>query len=131
MLTGFKAFILRGNVLDLAIAVVVGAAFQKVVDTMVSAVVTPIVNAAGGFNSQGLGFQVRPGQDNTFVNFSAIINAAIVFLITAAVVYFVFVAPMNRLAERRARGQEPQFDPPSEEALLLQEIRDELRAQRR
>ena len=131
MLKGFKEFILRGNVIDLAIAVVIGAAFQKVVDTMVSAIVTPIVNAAGGANSQGLGFFVKSGQENTFVNFSAIVNSVIVFLIPAAVVYFVFVLPMNKLAERRARGQEPEPEAVSEEAMLLQEIRDELRAQRR
>ena len=128
MIKGFKEFILRGNVIDLAIAVVIGAAFQKVVDTMVSAIVTPFVNAAGAADSQGLGFFVRSGQENTFVNFSAIINAIIVFLITAAVVYFVFVVPMNKLAERRARGQEPEPEAVSEEVLLLQEIRDELRA---
>ncbi|MCA0437847.1 MAG: large conductance mechanosensitive channel protein MscL [Austwickia sp.] len=130
MIKGFKEFILRGNVIDLAIAVVIGAAFQKVVDTMVSAIVTPFVNAAGAADSQGLGFFVRSGQENTFVNFSAIINAIIVFLITAAVVYFVFVVPMNKLAERRARGQEPEPEAVSEEVLLLQEIRDELRARR-
>ena len=130
MIKGFKEFILRGNVIDLAIAVVIGAAFQKVVDTMVSAIVTPFVNAAGAADSQGLGFFVRSGQENTFVNFSAIINAIIVFLITAAVVYFVFVVPMNKLAERRARGQEHEPEAVSEEVLLLQEIRDELRARR-
>ena len=65
MIKGFKEFILRGNVIDLAIAVVIGAAFQKVVDTMVSAIVTPFVNAAGAADSQGLGFFVRSGQENT------------------------------------------------------------------
>lgn len=130
MLNGFKEFILRGNVIELAIAFVIGAAFQKVVDVMVSAIVTPLVNAAGSPSSAGLGFFLRSGQQNTFVNLSAIINALIVFVITAIVVYFAFVVPMNKLAERRARGLEPQPVAVSEEVLLLQEIRDELRSRR-
>src|SRR4051812_49278861 len=114
MLKGFKEFIMRGNVVDLAIAVVIGTAFAAVVSTFVSSIVTPIVNAAGGNNTNGLGFSLKhtsgaphgSKQDvlgaSTFIDFSAIINAIIVFVITAAVVYFVFVLPLNKLAERRA-----------------------------
>lgn len=130
MLKGFKDFILRGNVVELAIAVVVGTAFQKVVDSFVSAIITPIINAAGNPQTAGLGFEIRPGQANTLVNFSTILNALIVFLITAAVVYFVFVMPLNKLAERRKKGLEPEPEAPSEEIVLLQEIRDELRGRR-
>lgn len=130
MIKGFKEFILRGNVIDLAIAVVIGAAFQKVVDTFVTAIITPILNAMPGATVDGLGFRLVGDRPETLVNFSTIINALIVFLITAAVVYFVFVVPMNKLAERRARGQEPEPEAVSEEVLLLQEIRDELRARR-
>lgn len=134
MLQGFKDFILRGNVVELAVAVVVGAAFQKVVDTFVSAIVTPIINAAGNPQSSGLGFSIRSDSaemaKNTFINLSTIINALIVFLMTAAVVYFVFVMPMNKLSERRKRGIEPEPEAPAEDILLLQEIRDELRARR-
>lgn len=130
MIKGFKEFILRGNVVDLAIAVVIGAAFQKVVDTFVSAIVTPILNALPGAKSEGWGVQLT-SNPSTLINFSTIINSIIVFLMTAAVVYFVFVVPMNKLAERRKSGQEPEPDTASEEAILLQEIRDELRAQRR
>ena len=67
---------------------------------------------------------------NTFINFSTIINALIVFIITAAVVYFIFVLPMNKLSERRKKGIEPEPEAPSEEIILLQEIRDELRGRR-
>lgn len=132
MLKGFKDFIMRGNVIDLAVAVVIGAAFQKVVDTFVSAIVTPILNALPGAKVDGWGFSLRDGnlQQSTFINFATIINALIVFLLTAAVVYFIFVVPMNRIAERRRRGQEPEPQAPSEDILLLQEIRDELRARR-
>ncbi len=132
MLKGFKDFIMRGNVIDLAVAVVIGAAFQKVVDTFVSAIVTPILNALPGAKVEGWGFSLRTGgmEKATFINFATIINALIVFLLTAAVVYFIFVVPMNKIAERRKRGQEPEPEAPSEEILLLQEIRDELRARR-
>ena len=134
MLKGFKDFILRGNVVELAGAVVVGGAFQKVVDTFVTSIITPVVNVAGGAKSEGLGFSLRTDSAEaakaTFVNLSTIINALIVFLITAAVVYFVFVLPLNKLAERRKAGIEPEPEAPSEEIVLLQEIRDELRGRR-
>ena len=126
MIKGFKDFIMRGNVIDLAVAVVIGGAFGKVVDTFVSAIVTPILNAVGGANSEGLGFRLVGSNPNTFINFSVIINALIVFLLTAAVVYFIFVAPMNAFKERRARGQEKVIEPTEIE--LLTEIRDSLKA---
>lgn len=144
MLKGFKEFIMRGNVVELAIAVVIGTAFQAVVSTFVTAIVKPIVNAAGGKNTNGLGFSLRhtsgvpsgTAQDvlgkSTFIDFSAIINALIVFLITAAVVYFIFVVPMNKFQERRAlkaaKG-EPDPTPKSEDIILLEQIRDLLAAQ--
>lgn len=131
MLKGFKDFILRGNVVELAVAVVIGSAFQKVVDTFVTAIVTPIINAAGSPESSGLGFSLRADMaKETFINFSIIINSLVVFLLTAAVVYFVFVVPMNKLAERSRRGKGPEADEKSNEEILLEEIRDELRARR-
>ena len=129
MLKGFKEFIMRGNVVDLAVAVVIGAAFAAIVDTVVSSIITPALNAAGGADSEGLGFMLLPDRADTFVDLSAILNAIVVFLITAAVVYLLFVLPMNKLQERRARGQEPEPEAPAEDVLLLQEIRDLLRAQ--
>lgn len=133
MIKGFKDFIMRGNVIDLAVAVVIGAAFQKLVDTFVSAIITPILNALGGANSKGLGFTLVGGNDKTFVDFSTIINSLIVFLLTALVVYFIFVVPMNKFKELQAkRGGEVEVEAsaPTAEALLA-EIRDELRAGRR
>lgn len=131
MFQGFKDFILRGNVIELAVAVVIGSAFQKVVDTFVSALITPIINAAGNPQTSGLGFPIRPDMpEATLINFSVMINALIVFLITALVVYFIFVLPMNKLAERRARGVEPEPEALSEDTQLLQEIRDLLRERR-
>src|ERR1700712_4261800 len=114
MLKGFKEFILRGNVVDLAIAVVIGTAFAAVVSAFVSKIVTPVINALPGASSSGLGFSLRhgakfspkTGTNTTFVDISGIINAIVVFVITAAVVYFIFVLPINKLPERRRRGQE-------------------------
>lgn len=129
MLKGFKDFIMRGNVIDLAVAVVVGAAFAAVVDTMVSGIVTPLLNAVGGAEAEGLGFRLISDNPATYMDFAAIINAFVVFLITAAVVYFVLVAPMNKFQELRMRGvEEP--EEVSEEIATLREIRDLLAARR-
>lgn len=129
MFQGFKDFILRGNVIDLAVAVVVGSAFAAVVDTMVTNVVTPILNAAGGAEVGGLRFELIDGRPDTAMDLAAIINALMVFVITAAVVYFVLVAPMNTFREMRRRGVvEPQEV--SEEVATLREIRDLLAVRR-
>ena len=128
MLKGFRDFVMRGNIVDLAIAVVIGTAFAKVVDSLVTAIITPILNALPGVSVNGLSFALRGGAlaAKTTVNVSAIISAIIVFLLTAAVVYFVFVVPMTKIQQRRATGQvaEPQAVP--EATLLLREIRDAL-----
>jgi large conductance mechanosensitive channel len=144
MLKGFKEFIMRGNVVDLAIAVVIGTAFAAVVSTLVSSVVTPIVNAAGGNNTNGLGFSLKHTSGvahgsaadvlgkSTFINISAIINASIFFVITAAVVYFIVVVPMNKIQERRARKLatgEPDPAPKADDIVLLEQIRDLLAKQ--
>ncbi|UJH70561.1 large conductance mechanosensitive channel protein MscL [Ornithinimicrobium sp. INDO-MA30-4] len=126
MLKGFKEFIMRGNIVDLAVAVVIGSAFAAVVDTVISSIITPLLNAAGGADSEGLGFAIISGQANTFMDFSAIINALIVFVMTAAVVYFIIVVPMNKIAERRAAGQEPEPEAVAEDVAVLREIRDML-----
>lgn len=144
MLKGFKDFIMRGNVVDLAIAVVIGTAFAAVVSTFVSSIVKPLVSAAGGDNSNGLGFSLKHTAGvphgstadalgkSTFIDLSAIINALIVFLITAAVVYFAIVVPLNKIAARRAAkvaAGEPDPEPKPEDIALLEQIRDLLQAQ--
>jgi large conductance mechanosensitive channel len=131
MLKGFKEFIMRGNVIDLAVAVVIGAAFAAVVGQVVTSLVTPILNSLGGANVGGLGFEIIDGNPATYIDFAAIINAIIVFLLTAAVVYFALVMPMNKLAEARKRrlGIED-VEEVSEELATLREIRDLLSARR-
>ena len=127
MIQGFKSFIMRGNVVDLAVAVVIGAAFTAVVTSVTNNIINPLIAAIGGSSVHGLGFQLVPGNPKTVVDLGAVISAIINFLIVAAVVYFLVVAPMNMLAERRRRGQEPESQAPAEEVVLLQEIRDLLR----
>ena len=126
MLKGFKDFILRGNVVDLAVAVVIGAAFAGVILAFTDNIIQPIITAFGGGDDPGLGFQIT---DNpaTFVDIGALITAIINFLIVGAAIYFFVVVPVNALLERRKRGEEPEVAAPTEDIVLLQEIRDLLR----
>ncbi|MFN8113850.1 MAG: large conductance mechanosensitive channel protein MscL [Solirubrobacterales bacterium] len=104
-LTGFKDFISRGNVVELAVAVVIGTAFGAVVTAFVSGLLTPLVAALAGQADFGdLSFTIN---DSTFA-YGAFINALISFLMIAAVVYFAVVLPMNKLQEMRKRGQDPE-----------------------
>lgn len=123
MLKGFKDFIMRGNVVDLAVGIVIGAAFTAVVTGFTGAFLKPLIQLASGGTGVDAGIFVVRG-----VKFDVplFINAVITFLLTAAVVYFLVVYPLNKLAERRKRGEEPQTESPSEEVLLLTQIRDAL-----
>lgn len=122
MIQGFKDFIMRGNIVDLAVAVVIGTAFAAVVETVVGSIITPLLNALGGANAQGLGFRILSSNANTYVDFAAVINALIVFLLTAAVVYFVIVVPMNTFNEKMGFVKED--EPIAPDVVLLTEIRD-------
>ena len=127
MLKGFKDFILRGNVIELSIAVVVGTAFTALVSAFTANIVNPIIAVAGGVNTRGLGFPILPGNDKTFLDFGAVITAFVTFMITAAVVYFIFVAPMNRInhmVKKRLATAEPEEEPVPADTALLAEIRD-------
>lgn len=94
---GFKKFLLRGNVVDLAVAVVIGAAFGAVVNALVKDLITPIISAFGGLpNFSGWAFTVN-GSKFLIGDF---INAVITFLILAAIIYFLVVLPMERLMAR-------------------------------
>lgn len=127
MIKGFKEFLMRGNVLDLAVAVVIGTAFAKVVETIVSSFVNPLVNVLGGGNVKGLSWTIINSNPKTTIDFAAIINAAIVFVLTAVVVYFVLVVPMQKIQERRKRGEEPEPEALTLDQELLTDIRDALR----
>lgn len=133
MIKGFREFVMRGNIVDLAVAFVMGTAFAAVVNTFVSAIVKPILNSFPGAKTNGWGFSLRGGtlRDATFIDVSTLINALIVFVLTAAVLYLVLVAPMNHLAQRRARGLESEPEVKPDDIQLLEQIRDLLAAQRR
>ncbi len=124
MIKGFKDFLLRGNVVDLAVAVVIGAAFTAVVNSFVSSFLTPLIALASGGGKLG-GILYVNGQKFTW---GAFLSQLIAFVVTAAVVYFVVVIPMKKLIERRKRGEEPGPVGPTEVELLV-EIRDLLRTQ--
>lgn len=125
MLQGFKDFIMRGNVIDLAVGVVIGAAFTAVVTAFSDSIINPFLAALGGVDYSGLGFFVREGNEATFVDFGALITAIINFLLIAAVIYFLLVMPMNKLdeAQKRRKGVDPEEPAPTETELLA-EIRD-------
>ncbi len=124
MIKGFRDFILRGNVIDLAVAFVAGAAFTALVGAFSTALIGPIVAIflGGGIDA---GTVTINGQ---VIDFTALINAVITFVITMAVLYFVFVAPMN--AYRRRTGSGDDVDVTPADVKLLKEIRDLLQEQR-
>jgi large conductance mechanosensitive channel len=130
MLKGFKDFILRGNVVDLAVAVVIGAAFATIVTAFTDSIIKPLINAITPASSPGLGVTLIAGKTSTYVDFAAVITAAINFIIVAAVIYFAIVLPVNVIQERRRRGEETGPAEPTEVELLA-EIRDLLSAQQR
>jgi large conductance mechanosensitive channel len=123
MLKGFKDFLLRGNVVDLAVAVVIGAAFGTLVSSFVDSFLKPLIGLVGGGGEFG-GEVVINQQHFTW---GAFLSSLIGFILTAAVIYFVVVVPMKRLIERRATGAEPGPAAPTDVELLA-EIRDLLRA---
>ena len=125
--TGFKDFVLRGNVVDLAVAVVVGAAFTTVVTAFTKGIVEPLINAVTPPTSPGFGIQLVAGKENTYIDMASVITALLNFLIVAAVAYFVIVLPLNTLKARRKSGEEAGPAEPTD-VQLLAEIRDLLAA---
>jgi large conductance mechanosensitive channel len=125
MIREFREFILRGNVVDLAVAVIIGTAFAAVVKAFTDNILTPLIAAIGGQPDFGaLKFTIN----GSHFTYGLFINAVVAFLITAAVIFFLVVRPLNSLAARR-KAQEPTPEPeaPAEDVRLLMEIRDLLR----
>jgi large conductance mechanosensitive channel len=121
MLSGFKEFVMKGNVVDLAVAVVIGAAFGAVVDSIVKGLLTPLI--ARLFNAKDLAGMIWEG-----FQYGSVIAAVMNFVLVAAAIYFLVVAPMNHMIERRnaklgIKDDEPAVDP---QVALLTEIRDSL-----
>lgn len=128
MLKGFKDFLMRGNVVDLAVAVIIGTAFTAIVTAIATYLIKPLIAAIGGTNVTGLAWTIVDGNDASTIDFAAIITAAINFVIVAAIVYFLIVLPMKTIQERRRRGEESGPAEPTD-VELLSEIRDLLRQQ--
>jgi len=138
MFKGFKEFILRGNVIDLAVAVVIGTAFTAIVTGLVEGIFNPFIALL--FNADdlnGAGITLRPAsgeQEAIVLAWGRVISAVIQFLLVATVVYFALIVPMNYLRKNpfgRAKKDEPTVEAekiPTEQELLT-EIRDLLRAQ--
>lgn len=139
---GFKAFLMRGNVVDLAVAVVIGAAFTNIVNSVVKGVINPLVGAIGTKNldsySSCLKDPCRLGPDGSvtsgiMIQWGSVLGATLSFVITAAVVYFLMVLPMAKYlarqeARRKAREGTHEIIEVSE-LEVLKEIRDALVAQ--
>lgn len=128
VLQGFKDFISRGNAIELAVGVVIGAAFGGVISAIQEGLISPLIAMIFGKPDISEIWVIGPINEAT-INVGLILNALLQFLITAAAIYFVIVLPLNKLAERRKRGIEAEPARPSEDILLLQEIRDLLAAQ--
>jgi len=122
MLKGFREFIMRGNVVDLAVGVVIGVAFTTLVTSFTTAFLEPLIRLVSG-GKELAGVWTIGGQTFDWAGFA---NGLIGFVITAAVLYFLVVTPINRLNRLRARGEEPEPEAQSDEVRLLTEIRDAL-----
>jgi large conductance mechanosensitive channel len=136
VLKGFKEFILRGNVNDLAVAVVIGAAFTAIVSGLVEGVFNPVIALI--FDAPSLaasGIELRPESapgagDAIVLSWGRVISAVIQFLLVAAIIYFVVIVPMNYVRKRRAKAEAAGAPPAAPSELeLLTEIRDLLKAQ--
>ncbi|MCJ1679049.1 large conductance mechanosensitive channel protein MscL [Streptomyces sp. APSN-46.1] len=142
VLAGFKAFLMRGNVVDLAVAVVIGAAFTNIVNAVVKGVIGPLVGAIGTKNldvyssclKDPCGINAKGEPTGVNIMWGSVLNAALTFLITAAVVYFLMVLPMAKYlakVEQRRKAKEGVKETMEiTELEVLKEIRDALVAQR-
>jgi large conductance mechanosensitive channel len=120
MMKGFRTFLMRGNVIDLAVGVIIGAAFGAIVDSMVKDLITPVIGLLGG-TPDFSALKAGPVAIGTFI------NAVIAFLLKAAGLYFLIVLPFNSFAQRMAAAPPPPA-PPTPSEVLLTEIRDLLKA---
>jgi large conductance mechanosensitive channel len=124
MIKDFKAFLVRGNVVDLAVAVVIGAAFGSVVTSMVKDLITPLIAAIGGqpdFSNLTLTI------NHSKLMYGSFLNTLISFVIISAVVFFFVVKPLNVLMSRINSGKEAEPAPKNPELAVLEEIRDSLK----
>ncbi len=126
MVSGFQKFLLRGNLIDLAVGVLIGAAFGKVVDSFTSGLILPIIGIFGGVpDFTALTFTIN----GSIFKYGAFLTSLLSFILTAAIVYFFVIIPFNHLMERFKRQENEAVDEPSNEEKLLAEIRDAIKGQ--
>jgi large conductance mechanosensitive channel len=125
MIKEFREFLLRGNVVDLAVAVVIGAAFGALVTSLVNDVLMQIIAIVFGKpNFGGLTITINDAE----IRYGSFLNAVITFVTVAAAIFFFVVKPVNAVMARRKAGQEPEPEAVPEDVVLLGEIRDLLKA---
>ena len=131
MLKDFKAFVMKGNVIDLAVAVVIGVAFGAVITSIVDNFITPILGLFGDqdFSQYGITLKDATAENPAIVlGWGAILTAVINFVAVAAAIFFLVVKPVLAIEARRKRGEEPEEESIPEDIALLTEIRDLLQA---
>lgn len=128
MLKGFREFLMRGNVIDLAVAVVIGAAFTSVVNAVVNGVMNPLIGSVFKADSLDNALDVTIPFSGAVIQFGLVLGALINFVIVAIVVYFVFVLPVNVL-RNRSKAAETTEEPAETEVSVLVEIRELLKRQ--
>lgn len=129
MIQGFKDFISRGNVVELAVGVIIGAAFKNIVDALVDGIINPLIAAVIGKPDFSDAFILT--LNGTDVKFGVLITAVINFLLMAFAIYLCIVVPMNKLAALRTAKEKAEKDAApkiSDEVQLLTEIRDALKS---
>ena len=119
MFKGFKEFLSRGNIVDLAVAVVIGTAFTALVKAFTDSIIQPLISSIGFNKNSDIGLLKIHIIGDLYIDFNILLSAAINFILVAAVVYFVFVLPYSRL---RKKGEVEQAD--DAQIVLLTEIRD-------
>jgi large conductance mechanosensitive channel len=121
MLKGFRDFLMRGNVVDLAVAVIIGAAFTGIVTALNEGVITQLIAALGGVpDMSSENFKIG----DTPIYWGLVVQAALNFVIVAAIVYFAIIVPMNKAQERFNRPEAEAEATLTKEQELLAEIRD-------
>ena len=116
MIAGFKKFVVQGNVVDIAVGIVIGAAFAALIKQFTESFITPIIKMIFGAGPTGGTFTIN----QEVFDYSAFFSAVITFVITAAVIYFAVVVPMNALKSRRSAGVGEQDVPPTPEERMVE-----------
>ncbi|MBL9179894.1 MAG: large conductance mechanosensitive channel protein MscL [Verrucomicrobiaceae bacterium] len=133
MLNEFKQFIFKGNVVDLSTGVIIGAAFGTIVTAFTKGIIEPLLKALGGNPNVSLGIKIGEFVNEkgeklpNMLDIGMVINAAIGFVITAAVIFLVIVKPMNKLMTMMKKQEEAAPAAPAADIVLLTEIRDLLK----